>query len=88
MSSWEKSSVREEAKAGGFHETQPLFDAAGLGVIAIVIEDAFAPGDAEPGVFAARENCGVFDGYSALIVVTIECPSLKLAAREPALVHE
>src|SRR5216684_3597444 len=49
-------------QAGGFHETQPLFDAAGLGVIAIVIEDAFAPGDAEPGVFAARENCGVFDG--------------------------
>src|SRR5258708_4891285 len=75
-------------EAGGFHETQPLFNAAGLGAVAVMIEDAFAPGEAEPGVFTARENRGVFDGYSALIVVTIECPGLKLAAREPALVHE
>src|SRR5260370_25638415 len=75
-------------QAGGFHETQPLFDAAGLGAIAIVIEDALTPGEAESGVFTARENRVVFDGYAALLVVTIECPGLKLTAREPALVHE
>src|SRR6266849_1184687 len=75
-------------KAGGFHETQPLLDAAGLGAITIVIEDALAPGETKRWVVATRENCGVFNGYSALIGVAIEGPGLKLATRELAFVHE
>src|SRR5260370_11706528 len=75
-------------QARSFHETQPLFYAARLSVVAIVIENALAPGEAKRGVFAARENGRVFDGDAALIVVTIESPGLKLAAREPAFVHE
>src|SRR6267142_280009 len=75
-------------EAGSLHETQPLFNAAGLGAVAVMIEDAFAPSEAEQGVFAAREDGRVLDGDAALVVVTIESPRLKLAPREPAFVHE
>ena len=75
-------------EARGFHEAQPLLDAAGPGAVAVVIEDAFAPGDSECGVFAAREDGGVFDGDTALIVIAIERPGLKLAASELAFVHQ
>jgi hypothetical protein len=91
-SSGRKNAIAAEGvfarKAGGFHETQPLLDAAGLGAITIVIEDALAPGETKRWVVATRENCGVFDGDAALIVVTIEGPGLQLAARELAFVHE
>src|SRR5258705_12831021 len=59
-----------------------------LGAVAVMIEDAFAPSEAEQGVFAAREDGRVLDGDAALVVVTIESPRLKLAPREPAFVHE
>src|SRR5882762_1223302 len=75
-------------EAGSFHETQPLLNAAGLGAVAVMIEDALAPGETEQGVFAAREDGRVLDGDAALVVVTIESPRLELAAREPAFVHE
>src|SRR6266852_2333314 len=61
-------------EAGSFDQMQPLFDAARFRTVAIVIEDALAPGETKRRVFAARENCGIFDGYSALIVVAIEGP--------------
>ncbi len=72
-------------EAGGFDEAQPLLDAAGLGAVAIVIQDAFAPGETKRGIFAAREDGRVFDGDAALIVVTIEGPGLQLSASELAL---
>ncbi len=75
-------------EAGGFDEAQPLFDAAGFGAVAVVIEDALAPGEAEGGIFGARENRGVFDGDAALVVVAIERPGLELAAGELAFVHQ
>src|SRR6266446_6559973 len=75
-------------QTGGFDEAQPFFNAAGSCAVAIVIEDAFAPCETEGGIFAAREDGGVFDGDAALIVVAIESPRLELAAREPALVHQ
>src|SRR5438477_12466391 len=74
--------------AGGFDKTQPLFNAARLGTVAIMIEDAFAPGEAKVRIFAARQNRRVFDGDAALIVVAIQGPCLKLAARELAFMHE
>ena len=60
----------------------------GLRAVAIVIDDAFAPGAAEIGIFGARQDGGVFDRDAALIVVAIEGPGLKLAARELAFVHQ
>src|SRR6266851_2744531 len=51
-------------------------------------EDAFAAGQAEGVIFAARENCGVLDGNAALVVVAIERPGLQLAAREFSLMHQ
>ena len=75
-------------EASGFDEPQPLFDAAGFRAVAIVIDDAFAPGQAEGGIFAAREDGGVFDGDAALVVVAIQSPGLELAARELAFVHQ
>src|SRR5271156_3748199 len=76
-------------QAGGFYQAQPFFYAAGFCwvAIAIVIDDAFAPGAAEIGVFAAGQDGGIFDGDAALIVVAIERPGLKLAAGELAFVH-
>src|SRR5579859_7587543 len=56
--------------------------------IAVVVEDAFAPGDAKGGVLAARENRRVFDGDVRLVVVAIEGPGLQLPARELAFVHQ
>src|SRR5216684_977102 len=75
-------------ETAGFDEAQPFFNASGSCAVAIVIEDTFAPCEAEGGIFAAREDRGVFDGDAALIVVTIERPRLELAAREPAFVHQ
>ena len=53
-----------------------------------MIDDALAPSAAEGGIFAAHEDGRIFDGDTALIVITVESPRLKLAAREPAVVHE
>src|SRR2546429_9363331 len=75
-------------KPGSFDETQPFFDAAGLGAVAVMIKDTLPPGEAEHGVFATSEDGRVFDGDTTLIVITIESPGLKLAAREPAFVHQ
>jgi len=75
-------------QARGFHETQPLFNAAWLGAVTIVIEDcALRRRDETLDRRYARE-WPRFDGHTALIVVTIESPGLKAAAREPAFVHE
>jgi hypothetical protein len=59
-----------------------------MGAVTIVIDDAFAPCGAESGIFATRENGGVFHGYAALIKVAVEGPSLQLAARQLAFVHQ
>ena len=39
------------------------------------------------GIFSSRKDGRVFDRDSALVVVAIESPGLKLAAGELALVH-
>src|SRR5438876_3739114 len=75
-------------QAGSFDKSQPFFNAARLGTVAIMIEDAFAPSEAKVRIFAAGQNGRVFDGYSALIMVAVQGPRLKLAARELAFVHE
>lgn len=75
-------------KAGGFDEAQPLFDSARFNAVAIVIEDAFAPGEAKGGIVAACENGGVLDGDAALVVIAIEGPGLQLAAGEFSFVHQ
>src|SRR5438876_272429 len=75
-------------QAGSFDKSQPFFNAARLGTVAIMIEDAFAPSEAKVRIFAAGQNRRVFDGYSALIIVAVQRPRLKLAARELAFVHE
>src|ERR1700757_231880 len=75
-------------EAGALHQFQPFFDSAAMFTVAVVIEDAFAPGDAKDGVFAARQDYGVFDGYVRLVVVAIQSPCLQLAAREFAFVHQ
>src|SRR6266700_2982725 len=75
-------------KPGGFDELQPLFDAAGFCAVAIVIEDALAPGEAERRVFAAGEDRSIFNRDPALVEVTIQRPRLKLAARQLALMHQ
>ena len=53
-----------------------------------MIEDAFAPDEAKPGIFTARQNCRVLDRNTALIVVAIQRPRLKLAARKLAFMQE
>jgi hypothetical protein len=40
-------------EACGFDESQPFLDATRFGAIAVVVDDSFAPGYAEGGVFAA-----------------------------------
>src|SRR5271168_3623945 len=76
-------------QACGFYQAQPFFYAAGLrGVaIAIVIDNSFAPGAAEIGVFAAGEDGGILNRDAALIVVAIERPGLDLTASELAFMH-
>jgi hypothetical protein len=53
-----------------------------------VIDDAFAPSTPEARIFGSREDGCVFDRDSALVVVAIQGPGLKLAAGELALVHQ
>jgi hypothetical protein len=53
-----------------------------------MIENTFAPGESKGRVFAAREDGRVFDGNAALIVIPIQGPRPKLAARELAVMHE
>src|SRR5262249_42087601 len=53
-----------------------------------MVEDALAPRQTKRGILAARQDRGILDGYSALIVVAIQCPRLQLAAREFTFVHE
>ena len=64
-------------KASGFDQTQPFFNAAWFCAVAVVVQDAFAPGEAEAGIFAASEDGGVLDGNAALVVVAIERPGLQ-----------
>src|SRR5579859_1645233 len=75
-------------QAGCFHEMKPLFDSALLVVIAVVIDQAFAPRDAKDGIVAARKQCGILDRNAALIVVAIERPRLQLPARERSFMHQ
>ncbi len=75
-------------EASGFDKLEPLFDAAGFSAIAVVIDDALAPGETERRIFAAGEDSGVFDGNVFLIVVAIQRPGLELAASELAFVHQ
>src|SRR5437879_13204776 len=74
-------------QAGGFDKTQPLFNAARLGTVAIVIEDAFAPSEAKVRIFAAGQNGRVFNGYSAWLIVAVQVPRLEMVAREIGFVH-
>src|SRR5277367_2903929 len=75
-------------KAGSFDEPQPLLDAARSHAVAIMIEDALAPRESESGIFAARENGGIFNRNAALVVVTIQSPGLQLAAGKFSFVHK
>src|SRR5215467_16327032 len=75
-------------KTGCFDQLQPFFDAAQFRAIAVVIENALAPRQAESRILAPRKNRGVFDRNAALIKIAIERPGLKLAPRELALVHQ
>src|SRR5579859_5494208 len=75
-------------KSRGFEKPQPFFNAARFRAVTVVIENALSPRLAKRWIFAARENGCVFDGNAALIKIAIECPSLKLAARELALMHQ
>ena len=53
-----------------------------------MIEDALTPSEAEDGIFTAREDGGIFNRDAALVIVAIQSPRLKLAARQLAFVHE
>src|SRR5215467_589396 len=75
-------------KARCFHELEPFFEAARNLGGAVLIKNAFAPGNAKRVVLAAGKNGGVFDGDVTLIVVAIERPSLELASRELSIVHQ
>src|SRR2546430_8048673 len=74
-------------KPRGFDQLQPLFDAAWLRARAVVVEDAFAPRQAERRVLAPRKNGCVLDRNAALVEIAVERPGLELAARELAFVH-
>src|SRR4029077_19784971 len=71
-----------------FNQAKPLLDASRPRAVTIVIDDAFAPSAPEIRIFGSREDRSVFDRDSALVVVTIESPGLKLGACELALVHK
>src|SRR5258708_40047461 len=71
-----------------FDELQPLFNSAGMFAVAVVVKDAFAPGDAKNGILAPGENYGVFDGNVRLVIVAIQSPGLQLPAGELAFVHQ
>src|SRR5215813_7512759 len=75
-------------KSHSLDKGQPFFNAAGFCAVSIMVENAFAPGETELRIFAARENRSVLYRNTALIKIPIERPSLELAAREPALMHE
>src|SRR5580658_2182612 len=53
-----------------------------------MIQDALSPCEAKTWIFTARENRGVLNGDAALIVIAIQSPSLKLAARELSFMHQ
>ena len=74
--------------AGSFDKLQPFFNTARLGAVAVMIEDALAPGDTKRRIFAAREDGRVLNRNTALIVVAIERPGLQLAAGEFSIVHQ
>src|SRR5262249_42191325 len=75
-------------EAGSFDKLEPFFDAARDFSGAILIENPFAPSDAERVVLAASEDRCVLNGNMALIVVAIQSPSLELATRKLAIVHQ
>ncbi len=56
--------------------------------VAIVVDDALAPGPPKSGILAARENRGILDRDAALICVAIQRPGLQLPAREFSFVHQ
>src|SRR5215469_7958270 len=73
---------------GSFEQFQPLFDAARFRPVAIMIEKALAPGEAERGIRATCEDGGVLDRNAALIEVAVKRPCLQLTACQLALVHQ
>src|SRR3979490_353182 len=75
-------------KTRGFNQAKPLLDAPGARAVTIVIDDAFAPSAAEVRIFRSREEGRVFNRDSALVIIAIEGPGLKLAARQLALMHQ
>ena len=55
---------------------------------AALILGAFAPGTAEIRIFASRKNGRIFDRDTALVIVSIEGPGLKLPSSELAFMHQ
>src|SRR6267143_3586465 len=75
-------------KTRRFDQAKPLLDAAGTRAVTIVIDDAFAPSAPEIRIFRSREEGRIFNRDSALVIIAIEGPGLKLAARQLALMHQ
>ena len=63
-------------------------DKANKDGVAIVVDDALAPGAAEDRVGTAGEDDRIFDRDDALIVVAVQRPGLELSAGELAFVHQ
>src|SRR5581483_902786 len=72
---------------GGFRESKPAPDTALTGRVAVVVDNALAPGAAECRVGCARQNDRVLDWNDALVVIAVQSPSLKLSPAETAVVH-
>ena len=75
-------------EARGLDKLQPLFDSAGPRAVAIMVDDALAPSEAERRIVGAREDRCILDGNAALIGIAVQRPGLQLATREFSFVHQ
>src|ERR1700730_5795573 len=75
-------------QSGGLHQSQPLFDAAGIVSVPVMIDNALTPCLTERWILAACQNSSIFQRYMALVVVAVQCPGLQLPARQFSFVHQ
>src|SRR5271157_4551891 len=74
-------------QSGSFYQLQPFLDSTRLTAIAIVIQNALAPGQTKREILAACQYRGVLDGNMFLVVIPIQGPSLQLPASEFSFMH-
>src|SRR5207245_8966206 len=75
------------AETGCLSQSDPLFDAARMCAVAVMVDDTLTPCAAKCRILTSRENDRVLDWNDALVVVAVVRQGLMLPASDIAFVY-